>query len=146
MTLRDVVITGVGAITPLGDGARTLHERWTAGNTGFRDGEAPCADFDPTDHMSAKQARRADRSTQLAIAAVDEALADAGWTDALPYDPELIGCVLGTGIGGIETIENNHDQLRDEGAGSVSPLAIPLMMGNAGSDALSLQHGLRGPV
>ena len=146
MTLRDVVITGVGAITPLGDGARTLHERWTAGNTGFRDGEAPCADFDPTDHMSAKQARRADRSTQLAIAAGNEALADAGWNDEPPYEPELIGCVLGTGIGGIETIENNHDQLRDTGADAVSPLAIPLMMGNAGSAALSLQHGLRGPV
>lgn len=146
MTLRDVVITGVGAVTPLGVGARTLHERWSAGNSGIRDGEAPCADFEPTDHMSAKQARRADRSTQLAIAAGNEALADAGWEDGLPYDAELIGCVLGTGIGGIGTIESNHDQLRDTGAGSVSPLAVPLMMGNAGSAALSLQHGLRGPV
>ena len=146
MTLRDVVITGVGAVTPLGVGARTLHERWTAGNTGIRDGEAPCADFDPTDHMSAKQARRADRSTQLAIAAGTEALIDAGWEDGLPYDAELIGCVLGTGIGGISTLESNHDQLRDAGPGSVSPLAIPLMMSNAGSAALSLQHGLRGPV
>ena len=146
MTLRDVVITGVGAVTPLGVGARTLHERWTAGNSGIQDGEAPCADFDPTDHMSAKQARRADRSTQLAIAAGAEALADAGWTDGLPYDAELIGCVLGTGIGGIATLESNHDHLRDSGPGSVSPLAIPLMMSNAGSAALSLQHGLRGPV
>jgi 3-oxoacyl-[acyl-carrier-protein] synthase II len=146
VTLRDVVITGVGAVTPLGVGARTLHERWTAGNSGIRDGEAPCADFEPTDHMSAKQARRADRSTQLAIAAGSEALADAGWSDGLPYDPELIGCVLGTGIGGIQTLESNHDQLRDEGPGSVSPLAVPLMMSNAGSAALSLQHGLRGPV
>ena len=67
MTLRDVVITGVGAVTPLGVGARTLHERWTDGACGIRDGEAPCADFDPTDHMTVKQARRADRSTQLAI-------------------------------------------------------------------------------
>jgi 3-oxoacyl-[acyl-carrier-protein] synthase II len=144
--LRDVVITGVGAVTPLGVGARTLHERWTAGTAGIRDGEAPCAEFDPTDHMSGKQARRADRSTQLAIAAGNEALADAGWADGLPYDPELIGCVLGTGIGGISTLESNHDQLRDAGPGSVSPLAVPLMMSNAGSAALSLQHGLRGPV
>jgi 3-oxoacyl-[acyl-carrier-protein] synthase II len=146
VTLRDVVITGVGAVTPLGVGARTLHERWTSGACGIRDGEAPCADFDPTDHMSAKQARRADRSTQLAITAGAEALAEAGWTDELPYDPELIGCVLGTGIGGIGTLEDNHDMLRDTGASSVSPLAIPLMMSNAGSAALSLQHGLRGPV
>ncbi len=146
MTLRDVVITGVGAVTPLGVGARTLHERWTAGVSAVRDGEAPCAEFSATDHMSAKQARRADRSTQLAIAAGGEALADAGWEGELPYDPELIGCVLGTGIGGISTIEGNHDHLRDEGPGSVSPLAIPLMMSNAGSAALSLRHGLRGPV
>ncbi|WP_411277245.1 beta-ketoacyl-[acyl-carrier-protein] synthase family protein [Gaiella sp.] len=146
MTLRDVVITGVGAVTPLGVGARTLHERWTSGACGIRDGEAPCADFDPTDHMSVKQARRADRSTQLAIAAGDEALAEAGWADELPYDPEWIGCVLGTGIGGIGTLEDNHDLLRDTGAESVSPLAIPLMMSNAGSAALSLRHGLRGPV
>jgi len=146
VTLRDVVITGVGAVTPLGVGARTLHERWTSGACGIRDGEAPCADFDPTDHMTVKQARRADRSTQLAIAAGDEALAEAGWADELPYDPEWIGCVLGTGIGGIGTLEDNHDLLRDTGAESVSPLAIPLMMSNAGSAALSLRHGLRGPV
>jgi 3-oxoacyl-[acyl-carrier-protein] synthase II len=144
--LRDVVITGVGAVTPLGVGARTLHERWTSGACAVRDGEAPCTDFDPTQHMTAKQARRADRATQLAIAAGDEALTEAGWTDELPYDPELIGCVLGTGIGGIGTLEDNHDMLRDTGADSVSPLAVPLMMSNAGSAALSLRHGLRGPV
>ncbi len=144
--MRDVVITGVGAVTPLGDGARGLHERWAAGETAFRDGEAPCADFDVTDFMTPKQARRADRATQLAVAAGDEAIADAGWADGLPYDPELIGCVLGTGIGGISTIEGNQDSLRDKGPGSVSPLAIPLMMGNAGSAAISLRHDLRGPV
>jgi len=144
--VRDVVITGVGAVTPLGVGARALHERWTAGTCAIRDGEAPCADFDVTDHMSSKQARRADRSTQLAIAAGEEALADAGWGDGLPYDPELIGCVLGTGIGGIGTLEDNHDSLRDSGPASVSPLAIPLMMSNAGSAALSLRYDLRGPV
>ncbi|MEA2156162.1 MAG: 3-oxoacyl-[acyl-carrier-protein] synthase [Solirubrobacteraceae bacterium] len=144
--MRDVVITGVGAITPLGRGARALYERWSAGVSAISEGEAPCADFDVTDHMTPKQARRADRSTQLAVAAGDEALADAGWADGLPYDPELIGCVLGTGIGGISTLEGNHDSLRDTGPGSVSPLAIPLMMSNAGSAAISLRHDLRGPV
>ncbi|MGI9097155.1 MAG: beta-ketoacyl-[acyl-carrier-protein] synthase family protein [Solirubrobacteraceae bacterium] len=144
--MRDVVITGVGAVTPLGVGARVLHERWTAGACAVRDGEAPCADFDVADHMTSKEARRADRATQFAIAAGDEALADAGWGDELPYDPELIGCVLGTGIGGIGTLENNHDLLRDTGPDSVSPLAVPLMMSNAGSAALSLRNGLRGPV
>jgi 3-oxoacyl-[acyl-carrier-protein] synthase II len=96
--------------------------------------------------MTSKEARRADRSTQLAITAGDEAFADAGWDEGLPYDPDLIGCVLGTGIGGIATLEGNHDSLRDSGPASVSPLAIPLMMSNAGSAALSLRHDLRGPV
>jgi 3-oxoacyl-[acyl-carrier-protein] synthase II len=144
--LPDVVVTGIGAVTPLGVGARTLHERWTAGASAFRDGEAPCADFDPTDHLSMKEARRADRFTQFGIVASDEALAMAGWADELPYDPFRIGCVLGTGIGGIGTLEGNHDTLRDKGARDVSPLAIPLMMSNAGSAALSLRHGLKGPV
>ncbi len=143
--MRDVVITGVGAVTPLGDGARALYERWSAGVSAIRDGEAPCSDFDVTDYMTPKQARRADRATQLAVAAGAEAISDA-WGDDLPYESELIGCVLGTGIGGIATLEGNHDVLRDRGADSVSPLAIPLMMSNAGSAAISLRHDLRGPV
>jgi 3-oxoacyl-[acyl-carrier-protein] synthase II len=71
---------------------------------------------------------------------------DAGWDGELPYDPARIGSVIGTGIGGIGTIEDNHDSLRDDGARAVSPLAVPLMMGNAGAAALSLRHGLLGPV
>jgi 3-oxoacyl-[acyl-carrier-protein] synthase II len=144
--MRDVVITGVGAITPLGVGARTLHERWLAGACGLENGEGACSAFEPTDFLSRKEARRADRFTQLAVGAADEALAEAGWSDGLPYDPERIGSVIGTGIGGIGTIEDNHDTLRDRGQRDVSPLAVPLMMGNAGAAALSLRHGLRGPV
>jgi 3-oxoacyl-[acyl-carrier-protein] synthase II len=146
MPMREVVITGMGAITPLGVGAATLHERWLAGASGLESGEGVCAAFAATDFMSNKEARRADRFTQLAVGAADEALADAGWADGLPYDPERIGSVIGTGIGGIGTIEDNHDTLRDGGARGVSPLAVPLMMGNAGAAALSLRHDLRGPV
>jgi 3-oxoacyl-[acyl-carrier-protein] synthase II len=144
--VREVVVTGVGAVTPLGVGARTLHERWTAGSSGLDGGEGACSEFEPTSVLSRKEARRADRFTQLAIAAGDEALAEAGWDGDLPYDPDRIGSVIGTGIGGIGTIEDNHGTLRDDGAGAVSPLAVPLMMGNAGAAALSLRHGLRGPV
>src|ERR1700678_2617472 len=99
-----VAVTGVGAVTPLGVGAHTLHERWCAGACGVSDGEAPCADFDAKEFLSAKETRRADRFTQLAIAACVEALADAGWEGELPYAPERVGCVLGTGIGGIGTL------------------------------------------
>jgi 3-oxoacyl-[acyl-carrier-protein] synthase II len=143
---RRVVITGVGAVSPLGVGARTLYERWTAGQCGIEAGEAPCADFDPTDAMTAKEARRSDRFTQLAVAACKEAFEDAGWDGGLPYAPERVGCILGTGIGGIGTLEANHTTLMESGAGRVSPLAVPLMMSNAGAAALSMRHGLRGEV
>jgi 3-oxoacyl-[acyl-carrier-protein] synthase II len=140
-----VVVTGVGAVTPLGVGARTLHERWSAGTCGVRDGEAPCAEFEPTDFLTVKQARRADRFTQLAIGACAEALADAGWDEQLPYDAHRVGCVLGTGIGGISTLVAGQDTLRERGGEYVSPLAVPLMMSNAGAAALSMRHGLQGP-
>ncbi|MEA2267212.1 MAG: 3-oxoacyl-[acyl-carrier-protein] synthase, partial [Solirubrobacteraceae bacterium] len=144
--MTDVVITGMGAVTPLGIGARTLHERWTAGVCGVRDGEAPCGDFEPTDFLSRKEARRADRCTQLAVAACEEALEDAGWAGELPYDPHRIGCIIGTGIGGIGTLEHNHTLLERDGAKAVSPLAVPLMMSNAPAAALSMRHDLRGHV
>jgi 3-oxoacyl-[acyl-carrier-protein] synthase II len=144
--MRSVVVTGVGAVTPLGVGARTLHERWSAGACGVRDGEAPCADFTATDHMSAKEARRADRFTQLGVVAAREALRDAGWDGEAPYAPDRTGCIVGTGIGGLATLEHGFGVLRDRGPESVSPLAVPLMMGNAGAAALAMEHDLRGPV
>ncbi len=144
-----IVVTGVGAVTPLGVGARTLHERWCAGECGIAGGEGACADFDPKEFLSAKEARRADRFTQLAVAACAEALDDAGWGDGgtggLPYPPERVGCVLGTGIGGIQTVVDGQDTLRERGAQYVSPLSVPLMMSNAGAGALSMRHDLRGP-
>jgi 3-oxoacyl-[acyl-carrier-protein] synthase II len=143
--VQPVVVTGVGAVTPLGVGARTLHERWSAGVCGIHDGEAACLEFEPTDFLSLKEARRADRFTQLAIAACAEALADARWEDGLPYEPRRIGCVMGTGIGGIATILEGQDTLRARGPERVSPLSIPLMMSNAAAAALSLRHGLQGP-
>jgi 3-oxoacyl-[acyl-carrier-protein] synthase II len=142
----DVVVTGVGAISPLGVGARTLHERWCAGAIGIQGGEAPCADFEPTDFLSIKEVRRADRFTQLAIVAGDEALADAGWERGeLPYDPNRIGCMIGTGVGGMITLTRGQDMLREQGAKAIPPLAIPLMMSNAGAAALSLRYRLTGP-
>jgi 3-oxoacyl-[acyl-carrier-protein] synthase II len=144
--MNDVVVTGVGAVTPLGIGATTLHERWAAGICGIEDGEGRCREFVPTEHLSVKDARRADRFTQLALVASIEALADAGWGDALPYDAARVGSIIGTGIGGIGTIEFNDRAMFDNGPKSVSPLAVPLMMGNAAAAAVSMRHGLRGPA
>ena len=139
-----MVITGLGALTPLGVGARRLHERWIAGECGIEDGVGRCSEFKPADVMSTKDARRSDRFTQLAIAAGAEAFADAGWSTELPYDPTLVGCVIGTGIGGLGTMETGHDALRDLGPTRVPPLSVPLMMTNAAAGVLAMRHGLRG--
>ena len=140
---RRVVITGVGAVTPLGVGAETLHRRWVAGECAIRDGVAECSEFEPTDFMSKKEARRSDRFTQLAVAACAEALAQAEWGDGA-YDGDSVACVVGTGVGGLDSLEREHNVLRDRGPKSVSPLSVPLLMGNAASAQLAMRHGLRG--
>jgi len=142
---REVVITGVGAVSPLGVGARTLHERWTAGTVGIADGEGAATEFEPTDHLTIKEARRADRFTQFAIVAGDEALAEAGWSDELPYEADRIASILGTGIGGIGTLERGKEILMEDGAKKVPPLSVPLMMSNAAAAAVSMRYKLHGP-
>jgi 3-oxoacyl-[acyl-carrier-protein] synthase II len=142
---REIAVTGIGAVTPLGVGARTLHERWSAGTSGIEDGEGTATEFEPTEYLSVKEVRRADRFTQFALVASDEALKEAGWEGEKPYDERRIGCIIGTGIGGIGTLTHNHQVLLEQGAKKVSPLSIPLMMGNAGAGAVAMRHKLRGP-
>jgi 3-oxoacyl-[acyl-carrier-protein] synthase II len=141
---RTVAITGVGAVSPLGVGARALHERWSAGRSGIEDGYGRASEFEPKEHLSIKEVRRADRFTQLALAATKEALEDAGWEDGPPGDPDRAACVIGTGIGGIGTLESQHIVMRDEGAERISPLSIPLLMANAASGVVAMKHDLRG--
>lgn len=143
---RRVVITGLGAVSPLGVGARTLHERWVAGECGIEDGLARCRDFDPTDVLTRKEARRSDRFAQLAIVACEEALGEAGWGGGPAHDPERVACIIGTGVGGLQTIESQHDVMRERGRKHVSPLSVPLMMANAGSAVLAMRHGFKGPA
>jgi 3-oxoacyl-[acyl-carrier-protein] synthase II len=145
---REVVITGVGAISALGVGARTLHERWSAGVVGIEDGAGAATEFDPTEHLSIKEVRRADRFTQFALVAGDEALAEAGWDwkdGELPYAGNRIASVLGTGIGGIGTLERGKEILMEQGAKKVPPLSVPLMMSNAAAAAVSMRYKLLGP-
>ena len=98
-------------------GAASLHERWAAGDCGIADGVGACRDFEPADHFSVKEARRLDRFAQFAVVAVGRgARAGRLGLDGLPYDPLRIGCVIATGIGGIETVEIQHDVMRDTGA------------------------------
>ena len=142
---RDVVISGVGAVTPLGVGAETLHRRWCAGESGIADGVGRCSDFDPSEHLTVKELRRTDRFTQLALAAADEAFRAAGWSRPGPYEPVRVGCVTGTGVGGIGAIETEHDVLRERGPRRVSPLAVPMLMANAAPALISMRHDLEGP-
>jgi 3-oxoacyl-[acyl-carrier-protein] synthase II len=141
---RSVVITGVGAVTPLGVGARALHERWSAGQSGIEDGYGRASEFEPKEHLSIKEVRRSDRFTQLALAAAKEALEDAGWESGPPGDPDRTACVIGTGIGGIGTLEEQHIVMREQGAERISPLSIPLLMANAASGVVAMKHDLRG--
>jgi 3-oxoacyl-[acyl-carrier-protein] synthase II len=143
---RRAVITGLGTVTPLGVGARTLHERWAAGKVGILDGAGACTDFEPKDFLSVKEIRRLDRFSQLALVAAAEALEQAGWNPELPYDPMRVGCIVGTGIGGIETVETQHDVMRDKGPKMISPLGIPQYMPNAAAAAVAMKHGLRGQM
>jgi 3-oxoacyl-[acyl-carrier-protein] synthase II len=142
---RRVVITGVGAVTPLGIGSDPLIDRWTAGESGIEDGFGRCLDFEPTDFLSKKEVRRADRFAQMAIVAGDEAVKQAfGEEGELPYDPYRVGCVIATGIGGLVSLEREQEKLITKGPKAVSPLAVPLMMGNAAAAAVSMRHGLQG--
>ncbi len=145
MSGRHVAITGVGAVTPLGVGARVLHDRWMAGCSGIDEGLGRCMEFDPRLVLTKKEAHRTDRFTQLAITAAQEAFEQAGWDSGLPYDPERIGCIIGTGIGGIGTIESQHNILRDRGEKAVSALSVPMMMSNAAPGAIAMRFGLTGP-
>ncbi len=143
---RKVVITGLGAVTPLGVGAETLYSRWAAGDCGIFDGAGACTDFEPSELLTVKEIRRLDRFSQLALVAAGEAIADAGWDGELPYDRMRLGCILATGIGGIQTIELQHDVLRDRGPARMSPLGIPAQMSNAAAAAVSMKYGLQGQM
>ncbi len=140
----EVVVTGMGAVSPLGVGADLLYERWLSGEAGIEGGLARASAFDPLDHLSAKEARRSDRFTQLAIVAAGEALAGAGWEGEPPYAPLRVATVVGTGIGGIQTLEEQWRVMEEKGPKRLSPLGVPLMMPNAAAATLAMRHGFRG--
>ncbi len=126
---RRVVVTGLGAITPLGIGADTLFDRWSAGESGIADGVGRCPGLDPADPSDGAQGiDGADRFTQLALIAAGEALAQAGWGEGPPVSAERVGCVIGAGAGGArakaagEAVARRHG-LEGECFGTVSDCA-----------------------
>lgn len=145
----EVAITGVGAVTPIGVGAEASLDAWTNGRCGITDGVASCGEFHPEEFLSVKEVRRTDRFTQLAIRAADEALTMARWGDVgawtkLPCEAHRIGCVIGTGTGGIATLTEQQDLFRTKGPRSVWPLTIPVLMGNSAAGTLAMRYGLHG--
>lgn len=141
---RRVVVTGIGAVTPLGVGAEALHRGAVRGEHGFTGGVGLCTDFDAFKLLNRREALRMDRFCQLAVVAADEAVGQAGWAGGPPAAPERVHCVIGTAIGGLDTLESQLGTLRTEGADYVSPLTVPMLMANAAPAHLSMRFGLAG--
>ena len=152
-----VVITGIGPVTPIGIGVDAFWDSLREGRSGVRrvpalaeaglkvQIAADIPEFDPTDFMDAKAARRMARFAQLAVAAGRLAVADAG-LDLAQRDPELIATIVNTGGGGVTTIADQAAVLNERGPGRVSALFVPMMAGNMASCQVSIELGLRGPV
>jgi 3-oxoacyl-[acyl-carrier-protein] synthase II len=141
-----VVITGTGAITSLGVDSDALVSRWIAGESGIEDGRSECTGFDPHSILGRKEVRRADRFTHLAIGAAEEALTEAGWRDGgIPYEAERVACIVGTGVGGMGTLEAQVANVVARGEKALSPLTVPMMMSNSAAGYIALRYGLHGP-
>lgn len=156
MTKRRVVVTGLGAVTPLGNDVRTYWENLLAGVSGIKRISAFDAsdlavqiagevkNFNPLDRLDAKLVKRADRFTQFALWAAVEALRDAG-IDLNQEDCNRVGVIVGSGMGGIATWEQQHEIFITRGPRPVSPLLIPMMIPDMASGQISIVYGLRGP-
>ena len=141
MPRRRVAVTGLGVVAPCGIGVDAFWEG-LCGPAPI--GDRRIVDFDPAPYFSnPKEVRRADRCTQFAIAASEMALAQAG---DLTADPARSGVFIGTGIGGIETLEHQILVMNDKGERRVSPFLIPMMMPNAAPASVSMRYGFQGPA
>ena len=151
---RKVVITGIGPVTPVGTGVDEFWQGLSSGRNGvktinaFDTSDLPVSvagypdDFVATDHLDAKEARRTDPFAQYAIASAKLAWADAGEPDVRSDRGAVI---YATGIGGVQTLLNQHDVLREKGAGRVSPFMVPMLMANAAGGHIAMNFGLTGP-
>jgi 3-oxoacyl-[acyl-carrier-protein] synthase II len=143
MVARDVVITGRGAVTSIGEGADAFLDALYERRSGIADGLGPCADFDPEVAMTPKEARRSDRFTQLAVAAAEQAVAEAGLPDGI--EPERFGVLMGSAVGGLETLERECRCWLEKGDRGVSPLFVTMMMPNAAAGTIAMRLNARGP-
>ena len=155
---RRVAITGMGMVSPVGLDVASSWEALLAGTPGGgpitqfdADGYATriaceVKDFDPLDHLTRKEARRYDRFLQLAVAAADEAMQSAGLSGPpAECPPTAFGALIGSGVGGIATLEANCRILDHRGPGRVSPFFIPMFIPDIAAGVVSIRFGLRGP-
>jgi 3-oxoacyl-[acyl-carrier-protein] synthase II len=156
MSSTRVVVTGLGATSPVGGDARSTWEAMLAGTSGattlteewaqgLNARVAARVAVEPTEVLERVKARRLDRSGQFALVAAKEAWADSGLADAEP-DPERLGVAIASGIGGITTLLSNYDVLLEKGPRRVSPLAIPMLMPNGPAASVGLVIGAKGGV
>jgi len=138
-----VVVTGRGVVSSIGEGADPFFEALLAKRSGIADGIGACEDFDPELAMTPKEARRSDRYTQLAVAAADQAVREAGVPDGI--DPERLGVVVGTGVGGLVTLQAECQAWLEGGDRAVSPHFVPMMMPNAAAGTIAIRLGAHGP-
>lgn len=153
--MRRVVVTGMGAVTPIGNSVADFWESVKREKTGF----APIAkfdatdykcrlaaevkDFDPEKYMDKKAARRMELFCQYAVAAAGEAIRDAG-LDMEKEDPWKVGCSIGSGTGSLQAIEREYGRLLEKGPSRVGPLFVPLMISNMAAGNVSIMYGLKG--
>lgn len=153
--MRRAVITGIGAITPVGNNTREFWNNILAGKHGIGEitdldmaGQkvslaAQVKDFHPEDYLEKKESRRMDQCTRYAVAAAVQAIADCG-SDFKDDDPYRVGVIIGSGIGGLQTIEADHSKFIEKGPGRVPALMVPMMIANMPAGAVSIRFGFKG--
>jgi len=154
---RRVVITGAGLITAVGNDLATNWDALLSGVSGtgtitsFDPSRlsvrlaAEVKDFDPTDHLERKEVKRTDRFCQFALVAAAEALKNAGLGQTPEVDPDRFGVVTGSGIGGINTLENQHLVYLEKGPDRVSPFFVPMFIADMAPGLISMKYGAKGP-
>jgi 3-oxoacyl-[acyl-carrier-protein] synthase II len=156
MSRRRVVVTGLGLVSPVGIGVEESWSALVAGKSGI--GPITLFDastfptriagevkgFDPTKFMDRKEARRNDRFIQFGLAAADMAVKDSG-LDMSREDPERVGCIVGAGMGGLGTIEEEHKTFLEKGVRKIGPFFIPSLIINLAGGQISMRYGMKGP-
>src|SRR5918999_1943312 len=154
---RRVVVTGLGAITPVGNDVATTWRALVEGQSGaapitkFDASSFPVRfacevkSFDASQYMDRKEAKRADPFTQYAVSCAVQAMQDAGLANGATYDPDRTGVIIGSGIGGLKTFEEQHDVYRARGPGKISAFFIPMFISDIAAGMVSMRFNAKGP-